>query len=56
MRPFLREGKNLPFFFGWRPEDYPFESGYGYLMDDPAPAPVGPSNLIAFDLKISGVT
>jgi hypothetical protein len=56
MRPFLREGKNLPFFFAWRPEDYPFETGYGWLVEDPAPAPVGPSNLIAFDMKVSGVT
>ena len=55
MRPFLREGKNLPFFFAWRPEDYPFEVGYGWLMEDPAPAPAGPSNLIAFDMKVSGV-
>jgi len=55
MRPFLRDGKNLPFFFAWRPEDYPFETGYAYLMEDPAPTPVGPNNLIAFDMKVSGV-
>lgn len=55
MRPFLREGKNLPFFFAWRPEDYPFETGYGWLTEDPAPVPTGPSNLIAFDMKVSGV-
>lgn len=56
MRPFLRNGKNLPFFFAWRPEDYPFETGYAWLMEDPAPVPTGPSNLIAFDMKVSGVT
>lgn len=55
MRPFLREGKNFPFFFAWRPEDYPFETGYAVLMEDPVPAPAGPSNLIAFDMKVSGV-
>lgn len=55
MRPFLREGKNMPFFFAWRPEDYPFESGYAVLLDDPIPVPVGPNNLIAFDMKVSGV-
>lgn len=55
MRPFLREGKNLPFFFAWRPEDYPFETGFALLMEDPAPVPTGPSNLIAFDMKVSGV-
>lgn len=55
MRPFLRQGKNLPFFFAWRPQDYQFETGYAVLMDDPVPVPVGPSNLIAFDMKVSGV-
>lgn len=55
MRPFLREGKNLPFFFAWRPEDYPFESGFAVLMEDPVPSPAGPSNLIAFEMKVSGV-
>ncbi|WP_262048662.1 hypothetical protein [Bradyrhizobium sp. Bra78] len=55
MRPFLRDGRDLPFFFGWRPQSYPREIGLGYLVDDPAPAPVGPSNLLAFDLKVSGI-
>lgn len=55
MRPFLRSGKNLPFFFAWRPEDYPFETGYAFLMEDPMPTPVGPNNLIAFDIKVGGV-
>jgi len=55
MRPFLREGKNLPFFFAWRPEDYPFETGFAFLMEDPTPTPTGPTNLIAFDMKVSGV-
>lgn len=55
MRPFLRDGRNLPFFFAWRPEDYPFETGFAVLMEDPVPVPTGPSNLIAFDMKVSGV-
>ncbi|MFZ5736306.1 MAG: hypothetical protein ACOY6K_05425 [Pseudomonadota bacterium] len=44
-----------PFFFAWRPQSYPREVGYGWLMEEPKPAPVGPSNLLALDLKISGV-
>lgn len=55
MRPFLRDGRDLPFFFAWRPETYSAEVGFGWLIEDPAPAPVGPNNLIAFDLKVSGV-
>jgi hypothetical protein len=55
MRPFLKDGRDLPFFFAWRPETYPLEVGFGYLMEDPTPTPTAPSNLIAFDLKVSGV-
>jgi len=55
MDPFLAVAKNTPFFFGWRPETYPLEVGYGFLMDEPMPTPTGPSNLIAFDLKVGGV-
>jgi hypothetical protein len=55
MRPFLRQGRDLPFFFAWRPGTYPREVGFGWLTDDPMPVPVGPSNLLAFDLKVAGV-
>lgn len=55
MDEFLEAAKDTPFFFGWRPQTYPRECGYGWLLDDPAPTPTGPSNLIAFDLKVGGV-
>jgi hypothetical protein len=55
MRPFLKDGRDLPFFFAWRPETYPRECGYGWLTEDPAPTPTPPSHLLAFDLKVSGV-
>lgn len=53
--PFLAVSKELPFFFAWRPDTYPDEVGFAWLADDPMPAPVGPSNLIAFEMKMSGV-
>lgn len=55
MDAFLAVAKEIPFFFAWRPETYPLEVGYGWLTDDPMPAPAGPSNLLAFDLRVSGV-
>lgn len=55
MRPFLSAAVETPFFFAWRPETYPLETGFGWLLEDPMPAPSGPSNLIAFDLKVGGV-
>lgn len=55
MRPFLKDGRDLPFFFAWRPETYPREVGYGWLTEDPAPTPDTTSHLLSFDLKVSGV-
>ncbi|WP_440640281.1 hypothetical protein ACSHT2_02750 [Bradyrhizobium sp. PUT101] len=52
---FLAVAAETPFFFGWRPESYPYEIGYCWTIDDPMPVPVGPSNRIAFDLKVSGI-
>lgn len=53
--PFLEAAEEIPFFFAWRPGTYPREVGFCDLMDDPMPSPAGPSNLIAFDLKLNGV-
>lgn len=55
MDAFLAAAKEVPFFFAWRPGTYPAEVGYGWLTDDPMPTPAGPSNLLAFDLRVSGV-
>lgn len=52
---FIAVAAETPFFFGWRPQSYPYEIGYCWLIDDPMPVPVGPSNRIAFDLKVSGI-
>ena len=55
MRPFLSAAVEAPFFFAWRPQTYPLETGFAWLLDDPMPAPVGPSNLLAFELKLGGI-
>lgn len=55
MVPFLKGAAERPFFFAWRPQSYPLEVGYGWLTDDPRPAPAAPSNLVALELSISGV-
>lgn len=52
---FLAVAAETPFFFGWRPESYPYEIGYCWLTEDPMPVPTSPSNRIAFDLKVSGI-
>lgn len=56
MPEFLDAATTAPFFFAWRPETYPFEVGYCFLLDDPMPRPVhGDGNLISFELKLGGV-
>lgn len=52
---FLAVATETPFFFGWRPESYPYEIGYCWTIDDPMPVPTAPSNHIAFDLKVGGI-
>jgi hypothetical protein len=47
--------EDTPFFFAWRPDDYPLEVGFCWLTDDPMPVPTAPSNRIAFDLKVGGI-
>lgn len=55
MDPFMAAAGEDPFFFAWRSQSYPREVGFCWLTDDPMPAPVGPSNLLAFDLKLGGI-
>lgn len=52
---FVQAAITAPFFFGWRPETYPLEAGFGWLTDDPEPMPQDPGNLIGFELKVKGV-
>jgi hypothetical protein len=55
--PFLAVVASRPFFFAHRPQTYPREAGYCWITDDgPVPVPVGPSNLIAFDIKVRGIS
>lgn len=55
MDPFLAVAQEVPFFFAWRPQSYPREVGFAWLVNDPVPVPVGPSNRLAFDLTVHGI-
>jgi len=52
---FLTTGKDLPFFFAWRPESYPYEVGYAWLTNDPMPTPASPHSLLDVELAMSGI-
>lgn len=55
MDDFLAAAKDTPFFFAWRPGDYPLETGYAWLTADPVPVNQGPSGLIALQLDMTGI-
>lgn len=52
---FLAVAKDRPFFFAWRPEDYPFQVGYVWLTNQPRPLYESPHGLVALDLELGGV-
>jgi hypothetical protein len=53
--PFLESGRDDPFFFAWRPDDYPDEVGYCWLTNDPQPQAESPHSLYALTLEMAGV-
>lgn len=53
--PFLDAAKDTPFFVAWRPGDYPAETGYAWLKNDPAPVNQAPSGLVQLELQMAGV-
>jgi hypothetical protein len=55
MDPFLIAAKERPFFFAWRPQTYPREVGYAWLVNDPVPVNTPPSKLISIELQMGGL-
>lgn len=55
MDPFLAQAQENPFFFAWRPQSYPRESGFAVLINDPAPLPTDPSHLLEIEFAMRGV-
>lgn len=55
MRDFVTARPRVPFFFAWRPEDFPQEVGFMWLPNIPKPVNEGPSGLIAMSLDLQGI-
>lgn len=53
--PFIRVAQERPFFFAWRPADYPLEVGYAWLTNDPQPSNQRPNGMMQVDLQMGGV-
>lgn len=55
MEPFLQQAQENPFFFAWRPGDYPLEVGYAWLTNDPMPANALANGMVTFELEVGGI-
>lgn len=54
--PFVDNAKEYPFFFAWRPEDYPAEVGYAWMTNDPLPSNQRPNGMMQVSFQMNGVT
>jgi len=54
--PFALAAREIPFFFGWRPGTYPYESGFVWLTDDPKPSNQLPNGMMQVTLNIAGIS
>ena len=55
MDPFLKDALQNPFFFAWRPGDYPREAGFGWTVNDPQPTNQLANGMMQVDIDIEGV-
>jgi len=55
MDPFIDAAQLNPFFFGWRPLDYPYEVGYGWITDEPQPSNQRPNGMMQISFKMTGI-
>jgi hypothetical protein len=55
MEPFIKASKEAPFFFAWRPGDYPYEIGYCWMTNDPQPSNQRPNGMMQVGLEMSGI-
>ena len=53
--PFILNARERPFFFAWRPSDYPREVGYAWLTSDPQPTNQRSNGMMSIELKMAGV-
>jgi hypothetical protein len=55
MDPFIAAAQRYPFFFGWRPLDYPYETGYAWITDDPQPQNQRTNGMVQISFKMMGI-
>lgn len=55
LKPFLAAAKTLPFFFAWRPDQYPGETGFCWLTSAPRPTNQSPNGLMSVSFDMDGI-
>lgn len=53
--PFFQAAQEAPFFWAWRPGDYPAECGYAWLTDDPTVSNQSARGLMQASFSIAGI-
>jgi hypothetical protein len=56
MDPFIREARETPFFFAWRPQAKPRDVGYCWLTGDPQPSQHFETGRMAVSLAMGGIS
>jgi hypothetical protein len=54
MAPFIVAAREAPFFFAWRPGNYPLEVGYAWLTNDPKPSNARTNGMMSVALQLGG--
>lgn len=55
MKPFTDYAVENPFFFAWRPQEFPNEVGYAWLMGNPRPVNSQPEGFVEVELSVGGI-
>lgn len=53
--PFMAASADTPFFWSWRPCDYPTEVGFAWTTGDPSVSNARPNGMMDFDMAIQGI-
>lgn len=53
--PFVEASREQPFFFAWRPLDYPFEVGYAWMTNEPVPTNQRSNGMMQIQFQMSGI-
>lgn len=56
MDPFVEDSVERPFFFAWRPLDYPYEVGYAWMTEDPKPSNQLSNGMMQVSFSLMGIS